>query len=127
MTEFPIVADDPRYAALRRGLAQLTNEELQRILDTPDDQMIFDGGNYDPITDRYCPMAVALEVPEYIERFDLIPNQYRVDRMIGGLGTIDRPNFAYNQMHGTPGNFYRDDRPADLRRVIADILAERSA
>jgi hypothetical protein len=38
---------DARYKKLRRGLEQLTNPQLQKILDTPSSNMVFDTYNYD--------------------------------------------------------------------------------
>lgn len=43
---------DPRYIALRRGLEQLSSEQLRRILDY-DKPTCFDRYNYDESTGRY--------------------------------------------------------------------------
>lgn len=44
--------NDLRYHKLKFGLNQLTNEELQRILDYPD-EMVYDEVLYDEKTGRF--------------------------------------------------------------------------
>lgn len=35
------------------------------------------------------------------------------------------PAFTLNPIRGVPGDYFRADRPAELRQVCLDILAER--
>lgn len=44
--------DDPRYLRLKQGLLQLTNQELQKVLDHPE-PMVYDGFNFDETTGRF--------------------------------------------------------------------------
>lgn len=44
--------NDPRYIALRRGLEQLTTEEINRIL-SYNKEMVYDDFNFDPISKRF--------------------------------------------------------------------------
>jgi hypothetical protein len=44
---------DPRYIKLKRGLEQLSNVQLQIIIDTPCSNMVFDNYNYDESTGNY--------------------------------------------------------------------------
>ena len=41
---------DPRYLKLKQGLEQLTNPQLQAVVDQPDGGMCLDTYNYDETT-----------------------------------------------------------------------------
>ncbi len=115
---------DARLNALATGLDQLTTVELNTILNTNPEHMIFDGGNYDIETKRYCPLAVALGIPEKIGDRDT--TNAEVEAFIETVGKERSPDFIFNQMHGTPGYGYREDRPGDLKRVVQNLLHWRT-
>jgi hypothetical protein len=116
---------DPREAALRQGLSQLTAAELATVLATPDADLLCDGGNYDPATGRYCPLAIAFRLPDLLAGGR--PTDAGVARLIGLVGRARDPGFVYNQLRGTPGDFYRHDRAGDLKAVCRDLLAADAA
>ncbi len=121
--------EDPRKTALYAGLSQLDDHDLQRIIRYPRDRLLLDGGNWAanptyadiPGHDRHCPLAVALQIPNNSPRSD-----EAVGELIGELGrNAYGPGFLYNQMRGTPGNFYRENRYNDLLQVIDEVRLHR--
>jgi hypothetical protein len=121
---------DPRIAALRESLSQLTCEEIGRILDVAADAMVYDGCNYDETTEKYCPLAVAFAIPKLMsDRYreaGLSPTNGAVDEAIGEIGrSLRGRDFLYNQMHGIPGDGYREDRAKDVRDACLYVLTGR--
>jgi hypothetical protein len=125
-----VVNVDPRIAALRSSLSQLTCEEIGRILDCAADAMVYDGCNFEATTEKYCPLAVAFNVPK------LMSDRYRetgveatneaVDKAIGEIGrSLRGRDFLYNQMHGIAGEGYRKDRAKDVRDACLYVLVSR--
>ena len=129
---------DPRYVALRRGLEQLDDEDLKRLAEYPADRILLDGGNY--AEGKFCPLCVALEVPKalgelrfvdaYLDEMedDVVPPTNGLAQLL--LAERGRrkygPSFRFNQLHGLPGEFYRDPhRLEDLLEVLNEVMEER--
>lgn len=112
---------DPRYRALYDGLNQLTVIELRKILEY-DGPMVWDGWNYDPERQAYCPLAVALGIPGMASGG---MTNARCEALIGEIGGRRGP-FRYNQMRGVPGDFYRESRAEDARGVVRELIAIKS-
>lgn len=47
------MTNDPRYIALRKGLEQLTNDQLLRIVHAPNERMVCDTFAYDAAEDKW--------------------------------------------------------------------------
>lgn len=112
---------DARQVALEIGIGQLDTEDILKIFDFPSDQLLLDGGNFSD--GKYCPLAVALDAHWNVYR----PNNESVGEWIGNMGRhCYGEGFIFNQMKGTPGDFYRERRMEDLTRTAMHILAGRS-
>lgn len=44
---------DQRYLKIKSALSKLSNKELQRILDYPEEGMVYDEFNFDSYTKKY--------------------------------------------------------------------------
>jgi len=102
---------DKRRITLKTSLSILSNEQLWQILNTPKDQMVYDGANYSD--GKFCPLAVGLGLTSAVDDADCV-------RQIQSFGIKNPRN-----MHGVPGDFYRQDRHKDLITVVQELLSER--
>jgi predicted alpha/beta-fold hydrolase len=105
--------EDPRKKGLKDGLRQLTNEEIVRLLDWPDD-LVLDTYNYE--NGNYCPLAVAIGLPGQIHE----PTH---DKVFAEL--TNRGYKVYNT-RGICGDFYTSNRREDLILAAEEILVERN-
>jgi len=121
---------DPRFRAIYRGLDQLFNDELHRLLNhiRADGRLVCDEVNYDADSRSWCPLAVALDVPSYVN--DVRLNDGLSDgvakRLILDVGRRSRPDFSLNPIHGVPGHFFRESRRQDIENVCLQILSQRA-
>ena len=122
-----MIADrtDPRYLAVRRGLEQLTSEDIRRVLEWPPEKLLLDGGNYSD--GKFCPLCVALEIPKMMTAMGQRWSDYGAKASLAIFGYHRYGDgFVFNQLRGTPGSFYRDPhRMEDLVAVANEILEER--
>ena len=112
---------DKRYEDMRRRLSLLSSSQLYNILSANADEVCHDTFNYDIATQRYCPLAIALEIPKRVKEARLIPSQELVSDMLKVYG-----GEAFGTVKGIEGNFYTVDREADLKSLCKEILDERS-
>lgn len=121
---------DPRYLALRRGIAQLDDVCLERLEThiSANLPLVLDEVHHDPVTGNWCALAVALDVPRVaLSEFDTdMPadagHETRVMALIQSVGQRVLGQFDINPISGTPGEFFRDDRYSDLRKAVADEI-----
>lgn len=120
-----LMAKDERCAALAFGLGQLTTAELLRLRRAlvGTENVLLDGGNYDPASGSWCPLAIGLGIPDQPIEASLTPEEGSA--MILAAGRSTRPSFTLNPISGTRGQFFRDDRRGDLYRLVEWILAAR--
>lgn len=115
--------NDPRYIAMYDGLNQLNDKQLSRLIDYPMSLFVLDDCNHDEKTGKYCPLAVALGIAGFYKaiHWTTMTNGYCQDlmRIVGG------PDFVFNQLKETPGEFFRDNRRDDLACVLNDVLNKR--
>ncbi len=106
------MTEDPRKIGLKNGLRQLTAEQLQRVIDYPD-EMVLDTFNYQD--GKFCPLAVALELDKTMEN----PSHDAVFQHLTSLGYT-----VYNT-RGIVGEFYTTHRKEDLLEAAQEVLQEK--
>lgn len=106
-----IVGIDPRKEGLKRGLRQLTREQLQRVLDYQG-EMVLDTYNYQD--GKFCPLAVALGLDQTM----VDPTHESVFATLITLG------YKVYNTRGIEGSFYRENRKADLLSAANEVMAE---
>lgn len=103
---------DPRKAALKRGLRQLSIEQLRRVIDYEGD-MVLDHCNYDD--GMFCPLAVGLGIDKIMHD----PTDAKVTIVLTTLG------YDIYNTRGVPGEFYQHpNRLRDLLEVAREIVQE---
>ena len=120
---------DPRYLALRRGLEQLNRHQLTVLTGHVEcgGPMVVDGCNYDPVSDTWCPLAVALEVDRILQdEGRIVATDQEAKQQIVDIGTRTNPAFGLNPMHGIFGRFFTTSRRSDLLRACRDVLDEET-
>jgi hypothetical protein len=121
---------DLRREAIQFGLNQLTDEQLQRILthNRAGKAMCCDTFNYDVKRGLWCPLAIGLDVPRLAkhERPTCRNNSWGKS-FITEVGQSSRRGFTLNPISGVPGNFFRNNREADIVKTCKIILAERAS
>lgn len=121
---------DPRYIALKRGLEQLTRDEIQRILDHIDreDEVVVDHRNYDEGRDTWCPLAIGLDVPRLVSKLEIeCLTDTIAKRVILRIGNEKHDDFTLNPLRGIEGQYFREQRREDLKNMCEIILAERES
>lgn len=116
--------EDPRKTGLKNGLRQLTNEEIQRVLDYPG-EMVLDTYNYHD--GKFCPLAIAVDLPNmrpfiksgFIENFEWT-NEKVID-------VLEIMGFNVFNTRGIEGSFYTKNRKEDLLIAAKEVLEERNA
>lgn len=104
--------EDPRKIGLKSGLRQLTIEQLQRVIDYPDD-MILDQYNYQD--GKFCPLAVGLELDKIIPE----PTHDKIFNHLTKLG------YQVYNTRGIKGEFYTTNRKEDLIIAAKEVLEEK--
>jgi len=120
--------EDPRRAALKRGLRQCTRIELERLLQWIEDghPILLDrdedgAANYSESWHEYCPLAIARDLPFLFEHYDEGPSDERVTEM------LKRAGLEIFNTRGISGEFYMTDRRRDLEIAVREVLEEKSA
>jgi len=117
---------DERWQAMLRGLDQLHDAELTRLLGAcmkPEEAgLLTDSCNYDPTTDRWCALAVAIDLPHMIQEHNISVTSNREGRdVLTEFGELTRPGFTTNPISGIRGEALTSDRLNDLRRAVASL------
>jgi len=103
---------DLRYETIKNRLIQLSQDEVQKILDNID-QVCFDEFNYDEAQGKYCPLAIAMDLQSLPHPTDLKVKE-----------AISKRFTPVNVIKGIPGKFYRDNRKQDLINLCKEILGK---
>jgi hypothetical protein len=106
--------DDERYNAVLERFQCLSNEELTRIIDFQH-LLCLDTYNYDPRTQKYCPLAIALNLHQTIKN--------PTDALIGE--ETAKRFLPVNILKGMPGLFYTTNRRLDILLLAIHILEKR--
>jgi len=119
-------ARDERFIAILRGLDQLQCGGLRRILTFQESngEIVYDGGNFDPATRQWCPLAIGLGLAGRADT-ELIHSDAEAKIFIVREGRRHVPDFHLNPISGIRGLFYTSERPSDLRIACETILSAR--
>lgn len=104
--------EDPRKTGLKNGLRQLTTEQLQRVIDYPN-EMVLDSYNYE--NGKFCPLAVAVE----LDKTMINPTHDKV------FATLTDMGYKVYNTRGIPGSFYTTNRKEDLLEAAKEVLQEK--
>lgn len=103
--------EDPRKTGLKKGLRQLTVEQLERVLNYPN-EMILDEFNY--YEDKFCPLAIAVGLDNMKN-----PTHDKVCNELVGRG------FTIYNTRGISGQFYTKNRKEDLIKAVKEVIEEK--
>jgi hypothetical protein len=103
--------EDPRKTGLKNGLRQLTVEELQKVINYPD-EMILDTYNY--FDGKFCPLAVAVGLDKMEN-----PTHEKV------FFTLTQMGYKVYNTRGIKGSFYTNNRKEDLLLAAKEVLEEK--
>lgn len=129
--EVPGVArTDERWRGLCRGLDQLDNEGLHNIIDCVENggRVVLDELNYDERTGLWCPLALGLDVPGWLQEWE---PTLRITNRVGKqvlleVGRARLGEFNLNPMRGCKGTFFRENRQRDTVMACQAILLHRT-
>lgn len=105
--------EDPRKTGLKKGLRQLTRDQLQRVIDYPG-EMVLDSFNYED--GCFCPLAIGLSLDEKIVN----PTHNIVYDTLISMG------YSVYNTRGIEGLFYTTERKKDLIEAAEEVLLEKS-
>jgi hypothetical protein len=105
--------EDLRKTGLKDGLRQLTVEQLQRVIDYPN-EMVLDTYNYQD--GKFCPLAVAVE----LDKTMIEPSHQKV------FDTLTQMGYRVYNTRGISGEFYTTNRLEDLLEAAQEILQEKT-
>lgn len=106
------MTEDPRKTGLKNGLRQLTAEQIQKVIECPN-EMVLDTYNYQD--GCFCPLAVALDLDKKIKD----PTHDKVFLTLTDLG------YKVYNTRGIKGDFYTVNRKEDLLVAAKEVLAEK--
>lgn len=109
---YSLQVQDPRKTGLKNGLRQLTIEQLQRVIDYPN-EMVLDAQNYEG--GKFCPLAVALE----LDKDMIAPTHEKVFETLTTMG------YRVYNTRGVEGTFYTENRLEDLLFAAKEVLNEK--
>lgn len=104
--------EDPRKTGLKRGLRQLTAEQLQRVIDYPG-KIVLDTYNYED--GNFCALAIGVS----LDRTMIEPSHEKVFDKLIELG------YSVYNTRGIAGNFYTNNRLQDLLEAANEVLQEK--
>ncbi|MEO8378062.1 MAG: hypothetical protein ABI779_00215 [Acidobacteriota bacterium] len=118
---------DLRFLAILEGLSQLTCVGLLRVLAyNAAGRVLYDGGNFDPASRTWCPLAIGIGIADWTEAHVVtVGTDALAKSLIIDLGRHYLTTFHLNPVSGIDGRFYRDDRAGDLRVGCETLLRLR--
>lgn len=105
------MTEDPRKTGLKNGLRQLTIEQLQRVIDYPD-EMVYDSFNYQD--GKFCALAVGVGLDKTLEN----PSHELVFQTLSDMG------YSVYNTRGIKGEFYTTNRKEDLLTAAKEVIQE---
>jgi hypothetical protein len=123
---------DSRWVGLIAGLDQLTNEQLL-VLEadaiSPESNLLLDAANFDPHTQKWCALAIALKVPTLATSEKLCIDSNNAGR--GFLIDVGRTtlgdDFSTNPLSGIRGEAFTSHRLDDLLLAVRGLSLLRHA
>lgn len=104
--------EDPRKIGLKTGLAQLTIDQLKRVINYKG-EMVLDEFNYKD--NCFCPLAIGVGLDKTITE----PSHNKVYNSLTSLG------YKVYNTRGIEGKFYTDNRKEDLLLATNEVLQEK--
>jgi hypothetical protein len=106
------MTEDPRKIGLKNGLRQLTAEQIQKIIDYPNEMML-DTFNYND--GKFCPLAIAVD----LDKTMIYPSHEKVYEALVNMG------YKVYNTRGIDGEFYTTNRKEDLLEAAQEVLEEK--
>jgi hypothetical protein len=103
--------EDPRKTGLKKGLRQLTAQEILKVMCYPE-EMVLDTYNY--VDGKFCPLAVGIGL-EDMEN----PSHDKV------FNELTRRGYKVYNTRGIKGEFYTKNRLDDLLQAAEEVLYEK--
>lgn len=104
---------DPRWKAMSKRLFEFCPAALTRLWNALErDEVCLDTFNYDNETQKFCPLAIMVGLPEKLP----IPSDVLVELELSKLFN------PVNILKGTPGTFYTTNRREDLMRLVRCLI-----
>lgn len=120
--------DDDRCRAILAGLAQLQDCDLLRLQNhvAQNKPLVLDEYNYNPHIQSWCPLAVALGMPNIVtcRQRDELTNA-AAKKLIISVGRQTNSEFTLNPVRRFRGHFFTWQRRRDLRIALAWTIARR--
>jgi len=107
-----MTSEDPRKTGLKNGLRQLTTEQLQRVIDYPN-EMVLDSYNFH--NGNFCALAIGLGLDQTMTE----PTHDKVFNHLTELG------YKIYNTRGIEGVFYTTNRKEDLLEAAQEVLREK--
>lgn len=104
--------EDLRKIGLKKGLSQLTIEQLRRVIDYSG-EMVLDSYNFQD--GKFCPLAIGLELDKTVSE----PTHEKVFIKLIEL------NYKIYNTKNIQGTFYTVNRKEDLLEAAREVLQEK--
>lgn len=119
-----------RKRILEERLYLLSIEQLNKIISLDENLLCHDEFNFNNKKQTYCPLAVALGVPELIDSISNIrPTNELVTELIKFKAhALYGKDFILNPTKGVEGEFYHGtnvERDRDLKQLIREIVEKK--
>lgn len=106
------MSEDPRKTGLKNGLRQLTIEQLQRVIDYPN-EMVLDSYNYQD--GKFCALAIGVG----LDKTMINPTHEKVFETLTSMG------YSVYNTRGISGEYYTTNRLHDLLEAANEVLQEK--
>lgn len=119
---------DARWRSLLRGLGQLPTVDLLKLWQytAQGGGLALDSFNFDPDRQLWCPLAVAVGVPEFVRDHDVSVRSNRQGRFLMlALGSDRIGHFSDNPLHGVAGSAFTKARRRDLVAAVCGLILYR--
>lgn len=121
---------DNRFVAMKHGLNQLKTEQIFKILNhvNSNEDTCVDDFNYDEDKKSWCPLAIGLGVPEIVVDRGITNLTNEIAKpLIEEVGRSQLGKFSLNPLKGIKGDYFRENRIADLVEMCNLIISERKS
>lgn len=111
------IEEDARKTGLKNGLRQLTNKQIEKVLNYPGpillDSIEHENGNYRE--GKFCPLAIAFDLHHMHN-----PSQTKVEE------ELRRQGLTIFNTRSIEGEFFTENRERDFKIAAQEVIDERS-
>lgn len=120
MTEEIKIAEeeDPRKIGLKKGLKQLTINQLKKLLTYDKDKLVLDTFAYE--NGKFCPLAVGIGLEKTLDN----PTTTITNELV--VKDLARRGYIIFNTKGIKGEFYTTNRYEDLMIAVQEVIDERT-